>query len=99
MRPEGGRGGSNFVPKSMKPSSIWWSVRGNLISKQELMQGRVARRFCHGRLARAVCPSNCARALSDRGQQFAQDRTPRRGYLFTAEVVPALSEDGASPIT
>src|SRR3954451_7762771 len=72
---------------------------GHLISKQELMQAVWPDAFVTDD-SLVQCTLELRRALEDRGQQLLKT-VPRRGYLFTAEVIqgPGKSDHFPSSIT
>jgi len=69
---------------------------GQLISKQELMQAVWPDAFVTDD-SLVQCALELRRALSDRGQQLLKT-VPRRGYLFTAEVVRRSTKTEPLPL-
>ena len=66
---------------------------GRLIGKQELMQAVWPDSFVTDD-SLVQCTLELRRALDDRSQQLLKT-VPRRGYLFTAEVIQRASEAGS----
>jgi predicted ATPase/DNA-binding winged helix-turn-helix (wHTH) protein len=69
---------------------------GRLISKQELMQAVWPDSFVTDD-SLVQCALELRRALGDRGQKLLQT-VPRRGYLFTCEVMQVPAKPSHSPI-
>jgi predicted ATPase len=69
---------------------------GQLIGKQELMQAVWPDSFVTDD-SLVQCTLELRRALSDRGQQLFKT-VPRRGYVFTAEVIRHATEADSVPI-
>ncbi len=70
---------------------------GRLIGKQQLMQAVWPDAFVTDD-SLVQCTLELRRALNDRNQQFLKT-VPRRGYLFTAEVMQCATKPDPSPAT
>lgn len=70
---------------------------GQLIGKQELMQAVWPGSYVTDD-SLVQCALELRRALDDRSQQLFKT-VPRRGYLFTAAVIPFATKPGSAPTT